>query len=353
MSINIREAWYKTNEYTSLFSYPKVYKYLRDSKQREFVLTSEQKKEIDAFWNKYNFHIPYAWHRLYYGITGIYDPAFVPNNIFHYGIKYHLNRKPFASTWSDKCYLDRFINNVTTPQCIVRNVNGRFLDRNFELIDTDLAQKTMNNYEYLVIKPSLLTDTGKGVRLLKCPFNLTKLNQEYKKNYVIQIPIKQHEQMKMLNPSSVNTIRINSALFDTKAVVLSAFVKVGQMGAFADNSGHDRYFIGITESGLYKNYVIDHELNKYGTIPSGYSFSGQAVPSFLEACETVKEAHKNIPHFGLAFWDVCIREDGVPMIVEVNLRNPDSYVPQAAVGPFLGKYTERVLDYMKQRCTTY
>ena len=344
----IEDVWHLINIHNSFISIPRVRKYLRNLKLSDFQLSKSQKEEINDFWNKYDIHFPYDWHKLFYGITGNYNPTFVPDNIFHHAIKNHLNNKTFATVWSDKCYLDKFLNNITTPHCIVRNVNGRFLNEKFEIIDIKTSQSLMNKYETLVIKPSILTDTGKGVQLLSYPYNLLDLHKEYKKNYIIQIPIIQHEKMKLLNASSVNTIRMNSALFDTEAVILSSFVKVGQQGSFADNNGHDRFFIGIGDNGMYKDYAIDHDLKRYINIPSGFVFSGQSVPSYDLACEMVKNAHKNFPHFGLAFWDVCINKDGNPMIIEVNLRSPDSYVPQAAVGPFFGNYTDTILDYIKK-----
>ena len=345
---SIRKIWYKANERSSLFALTKVHRYLKNQ-QNNKKLNNIQKKEIRDYWGRYGFRFPYDWHKLYYEVTGAFDPSFVPNNVFHYGIKYRLNNKTFSTVWSDKCYLDYALKGILTPKTIVRNINGRFANERFELIDIQKAKTIIDRYNHVVIKPSVLTDTGKGVSLLECPFNLERLDKIYKKNYIIQLPIYQHEKMGCLNGSSVNTIRINSALLDTEALILSAFVKVGEKGAFADNSGHNRYFIGITEDGVYKNYAIDHDMNKYEHIPSGYTFPGKAVPSFEAACETVRCAHKKIPHFGLAFWDVCILQNGQPMIVEVNLRSPDTYVAQATSGPFFGKHTKTILNYISRK----
>ena len=130
---------------------------------------------------------------------------------------------------------------------------------------------------------------------------------------------------------------------------MSSFIKVGEPGQFADNNGKNRYFIGITEDGCYQDYAINHELQKFGDIPSGYKFAGQKVPFIEEAYRMVERAHRNIPHFGFAFWDVCISENGEPVIVEVNLRHPDTLIGQATGRPFMGNYTQEILEYIKNR----
>ncbi len=158
--------------------------------------------------------------------------------------------------------------------------------------------------------------------------------------------------MAKLNASSVNTIRVNSVLFETEAHVMSAFVKVGQAGEFADNHGNDRFFIGLHLDGTFCDFAINHDLQKFQSIPSGYDFAGKSVPSFDKVCIAVEEAHRKLAHFGFAFWDVCVDENGEPIIVEVNLRYPDTLIPQACgIGGFLGDYTEEVLNRYLRRGT--
>lgn len=314
-------------------------------------LTQKQTDDIRSYWNRYGIEVPcLEWHKFFYARTGCERPDFVAKTTFNYDIKPYLSDLRFAPTWSDKSYLDYFIKNVNTPVNIVRNVNGNLLDLDFNYISQQEAESKMNQYDALVIKPTVFTNTGKGVRLLKPPFQIDKLINEYKRDFVIQLPLRQHAEMAKLNESSVNTIRFNTVLLDGKANVMSCFVKVGQTGQFADNNGKKRYFIGInSDDGTMKDYAINHDMVRFSTIPSGFDFANKAIPSYEKACEMVCRAHKQLAHFGLAFWDVCIREDGEPCIVEVNLTAPDSAIAQAAAGPFFGKYAEQVMEYVVKR----
>ena len=311
-------------------------------------LAKAQEDAIQAFWANYHVKPDLEWFRLFYAKTGNETPEYVTDPIFHQKIKIAMNEPAFANVWGDKAYIDHFVKGVKTVECVVRNVNGRFLNNQFELIDQKQAQEIMDRYEALVIKPSTNTHTGIGVELIHAPFDLGKLTNEYKKNFVIQVPLRQHPDMGKLNASSINTMRINSVLFETEAHVMSAFVKVGQAGEFADNHGKDRYFIGIREDGTYMDYAIDHNLKKHSTIPSGFAFAGQPVPFFDRVCAAVEKAHKCIPHFGFAYWDICVNESGEPVIVEINLRNPDTNIAQVTGNPFLGKYTEQIMEYISK-----
>lgn len=311
-------------------------------------LTKEQIKEIRAYWGQLYDpkKVPVCWHRLYYAETGIEDPRFVPTTIFDTVFRRTLNDRTYTYAWGDKSYTDFFLRDVKTVRSVIRNVNGRFLNEAFDLITREEAQRIADGYDALVIKPSVNTHTGIGVKLIEKPFDLKALDREYRGDYVLQLPLKQHPDMAGLNASSVNTIRVNSVLFENEAHVMSAFVKVGESGSFADNSGSNRFFIGIRDDGHFCDYAIDHDLKKYDEIPSGYDFRGAAVPSFDRVVAAVEKAHRYIARFGFAYWDVCVDENGAPVIVEVNLRRPSMTIPQAALGPFCGKYTDAVVEYI-------
>lgn len=313
-------------------------------------LTAPQIAEIREFWGAYGYKdVPLQWHRFYYAKTGMIRPDFIPAPFFFQDIKPAMNDVGYGAVWSDKAYLDFFLKGTPTVECVLRNVNGRWLDADHRLISEKQAEETLSRFEELVVKPAVDTNTGKGVVLLRSPFSLEKIKESHGRNFVVQIPLRQHPEMAKLNESSVNTIRVNSVLLQDEAHVMSAFVKVGQAGAFADNSGHDRRFIGIREDGTFMDYAIDHDYNKYDAIPSGYDFAGRKIPSFDKICRTVEEAHRKIARFGFAFWDVCVSESGEPVIVEMNLKNPDSMVPQVCSGPFFGRYTEEILKFIRGR----
>lgn len=312
-------------------------------------LTAAQKRDAEMYWKSHGITLSSTdWHRFYYAKTGVEDPRFVPDDVFHRIIRPKLNDKRLAAAWSDKAYTDWVVRGVKTVRSVVRCVEGRLLNEQFELIDEKRANYIMNEYEALVLKPTMFTDTGKNVVLAHAPFAIDEIIAQYGRFFVAQLPLKQHPDMALLNESSVNTVRIDTVLLEHEAHVLSGFVKVGRPGDFTDNGGgeKDRVFIGIVNE-RFQNYALDHDCNKFRIIPSGYDYAGKRVPFFEEMCKTVEKAHTAIAHFGMAFWDVSVDCNGEPTIVEMNLRYPDSYIPQVASGPFFGDYTEDVLKFVR------
>ncbi len=315
-------------------------------------LTSAQKREIKAFWKKnLGVDIPLSWHRLYYGKTGIEDPAFVPPAVYEYDIRPCLNPPNFAIVLQNKVYLERLIPDAKTVRSVLRNTNGRFLDEGFNLITREEARKTVEKYDALVIKPALFSNKGAGVKLLKGPIDLDTIDSEYMSNYVLQIPLEQHSVLSGLNPSSVNTLRVVSILTKGLPHVASAYLKVGSPGEFADNFGDNRYFIGVDENGKMSDHAIDLRLNSVYSLPSGYEFAGKELPGYDKICEAAVKAHENMSFFGLVAFDICVDKEGEAVIVEANIKQP-GIKGQFAAGPYFGKYTEQLLRYVRGHNST-
>lgn len=349
----ISNAWGKCLEaYWKHLYYREIKKRLAEMDPPAPPLTKEQERAIREYWAERGFpDIPLYWHRFYYAQTGMEKPEFVPEYIFSKKIRPVFNDAAFGQVWCDKAYLDYFIRGegIRTVRTVVRNVNGRFMDENWRLISMEEAQRIMETYEALVIKPSTDTSEGWRVQLLTGEYNLAELDKFYKKNYIVQIPLRQHPIMAGLNPSSINTIRVSSVLLEDGGHVMSAFTKVGAPGAFADNRGKGRCFIGIGKDGCFAPYAVERsQQRRQDEIPSGFAFAGCPVPGYEEMCAMIEKAHESLPHFGMAFWDVCIQEDGTPVIVEVNLCYPDANIPQLAGGPFFGDYGDQVLAYYRE-----
>lgn len=315
-------------------------------------LKNDQIKEIrDFFRTNLGIDVQTNWHRLYYAMTGIEDPAFIPPPVYEYNIRPCLNHPNFAIVWQNKVYLERLLPDIKTVRSVVRNTNGRFLNEGFNIISSKEAEIIMNGYEKLVVKPGLYSHKGMGIKLFRAPFDIREIDNEYGMNYVVQIPLRQHKKMAELNPSSINTFRVVSVLLGNTPHVCSIYAKVGAKGEFADNSGEDRFFLGTDPSGKFRDYAVSRDLKRIKSLPSGIDFAGMDVPGYRLMTECAKKAHKDMAFFGLAAFDICIDEDEEPVIVEANLKQP-GILGQFASGPYFGKYTVDVLKYCKRRNIT-
>lgn len=54
-------------------------------------------------------------------------------------------------------------------------------------------------------------------------------------------------------------------------------------------------------------------------------------------------------HHRLLAQDICIDSDGVPHLVEFNIRAYSVWLFQFTSGPALGEYTDEIIDYCSKR----
>lgn len=133
---------------------------------------------------------------------------------------------------------------------------------------------------------------------------------------LLEAPIKQHEKMNELNPSSVNTIRIVTVMNESSEVtILAAFSRIGN-GKHVDNFNSGGMTAKIDVS---TGKILEEAVNKKGEIFDKHpttctKIKGFQIPNWSQAKEMVKEAAKlstNVRYIG---WDVAITIDGVTLV---------------------------------------
>jgi len=167
---------------------------------------------------------------------------------------------------------------------------------------------------------------GKGIEKIKVEDinNQEKIEELYtylvnNKLELIEEPIKQHEKMNQLNPSSVNTIRMVSVMNKRKKVtILTSFIRIGN-GNHVDNFNSG----GMTAKvDINTGKILEDAINKEGTIFKKHPISDTKIrnfkiPHFEAAKKMVMEAAKMSEHVRYIGWDVAITVDG-PTLVEGN-----------------------------------
>ena len=146
-----------------------------------------------------------------------------------------------------------------------------------------------------------------------------------KQSYVFQQVVEQHPELSRLNPSALNTMRIDT--FRTpgsQAEILSAFLRVGGKGNFVDNVSAGGVLVGIhLESGKLKENALNflHGSQTFGIFKAnpanGIVFEGFQIPLFDKVKQTVIQAAGWIPP-ALVGWDVAVGPSG-PVLIEANV----------------------------------
>ncbi|MBR4469718.1 MAG: hypothetical protein IKS54_00185 [Erysipelotrichaceae bacterium] len=136
----------------------------------------------------------------------------------------------------------------------------------------------------------------------------------------IEESIIQNEEMKKLNPTSINTVRVTTLLDKhNEAHVMYALQRIGIENMSVDNVGSGGIYTVLSEDGrIICPCWSDKTISTYTKHPTtGMELIGFKVPCFTEALELCKNAARVEKHIKYIGWDIAISDKG-PVIVEGN-----------------------------------
>ena len=311
-------------------------------------LTFDQAKQIKDYY--YPYKVSTLTHRQAYGLNGIFDPTLVPDEMYFAYINSYFNDVDKTKVLENKCLFSRIFKDIPQPETVCLRINNILLDPDFQLLDTDRLSGLLNKHEKLFFKIAEESRGGHGVYLLEKKqenddmlelFNKTIKN--INADIIVQKPIIQHKQIAALHPQSVNTMRLITLLEQDGVSLCNCFFRMGRNNMIVDNNGSGGIICGIDENGCLRKYGYsgDERFEKHPD--SGVVFKGYQLPSYKEAVEMVKKAHPLIPTSRLVSWDICINEDGTPLMIEANLSQGGTGV-QIVNGSFFGKRSREIVD---------
>ncbi len=141
---------------------------------------------------------------------------------------------------------------------------------------------------------------------------------------LLEAYVTQHAALAAVNPGSLNTVRIVTARYNKKIILLSAFLRVGGEGQQVDNFHHGGVVYPLDiESGRVmlpgKDYLAEHTYLCHPT--TGVFMPGFQVPHWDMVTEQSYAIAAKVPHDGFVAWDVAVRDDGIEFI-EANVGLP-------------------------------
>ncbi|NPU84677.1 MAG: hypothetical protein HPY65_09330 [Syntrophaceae bacterium] len=272
------------------------------------------------------------------------------NNIFDYvsrkeadEVQEKINDPKLSDIVSNKLsFLEHFERGgFPVPRLLGYNILGKMylkIDHQWESAELSSPEKLKEcmeclleswGFEELFMKPIRGSQGSEAYKVTRDHLHkrtdMDNLYDSVSKNYfVFQEVVDQHPDLAILNPSSLNTMRIDTFRAPgTKAEILSAFLRVGGLGNWVDNTSAGGVFVGIhLESGKLKKVAMNllHGSQIFGTFEAnpvnGFVFEGYHVPLFREVKETVMRAAEYLPS-ALIGWDVAVGPYG-PVLIEAN-----------------------------------
>lgn len=311
------------------------------------LLTTEQKKQIEEFYAPY-CKVTTIFHQMFYEKTGVFSEKYLPIDIYTNIIDEYLNPRTEAKFLDNKCYYASLFNGLKQPEFAVCRCGGFWYNGEMQIIDEAEVKAIVSAEEELFVKEATDSYGGKGILYIsKEKGDMVEQFEKFvsKGDFIAQRPVRQHKDLGAVNESSVNTIRLISLLSNEGIKIYSSILRVGQKGAKCDNATSGGVAVGITEDGKLKKYGYEITGKRYDIHPTnGFVFEGHQIPSYDKAVEMVKKAHPMVPHFRLVSWDICIGEDGEPILLEANLCKGGIVSHQYNNGPLFGEDTKKVLD---------
>ncbi len=259
-----------------------------------------------------------------------------------YGIKEFFIEKEVREVLENKLFFDFYYRpfGVSLPEIIMSNYRDVFALRgktrkvsNVEEFKT-LLEEIFNEHpdsDSMIIKKAYWSYGGDKVfKIFKDQVRddhnlMTELySTVIKTGYLFQEVVVQHSEMNKLNPSCLNTLRIDTFINpDGQIEIISAYLRMSFRNSFVDNITSGGLQVGVDKNtGLLKKEGFSVFRNVGAKTFTAHPvtstvFENFKIPYFEEARELVVKVAGLMPGLRLVGWDVAISETG-PVLIEGN-----------------------------------
>lgn len=270
-----------------------------------------------------------------------------------------MNPLRYRGYYTDKNNFDRIFPSGFLPHTVLRKENGLFFNGHYHIVKN--LMETINNciYERIIIKPTVGSSSGRGVRLFVKEKEVYKdiqngdiLNEEYLKNFgrdfIIQESLKQSDYLAQFNQTSVNTIRLFTyrSVVNDKVYILWQIIRIGQKGSFVDNAHAGGLFVGINKYGKLQDCFY----NQYGDRFDEFNgINLKRVSYYIPNWENVKQFAKsianNVAHHRLIQHDIMLDDENRPRLIEYNVDAPGIWTAHFTGQQVFGEFTDEIMQY--------
>lgn len=172
----------------------------------------------------------------------------------------------------------------------------------------------------VVVKPT--TDcAGRGVQLITAS-SLQEWVSEFsrliatRRPYIVEQLIHQHDDMARWNPTSVNTIRVNTLLRHGKVRILTANIRIGRPGTFVDNVAQGGLCANIDPAtGLICTTACSQGELRYDQHPDSHlPFIGTPITQWDALISTAEAMAHMLPKLTYCSWDYALTSQGWTLV---------------------------------------
>jgi len=296
------------------------------------------------------------WYKYFTLVRQMEGPKYVPEDIWHVDIEPKLNNKSYAKAFNDKNLFDMHIPSGYLPTTIIHCIAGVLYDVNYTVIDKKNVKDILSKYKEFVVKKSIDSGGGKGIKLYNGFIEFNQLIKNHGNNFIIQEKAIQADWFARFNPASINTIRIMTyrSVLDERIHVIQALLRMGKSDSFVDNQSSGGIACGIDLlTGKLNEWGSDKLSEKFYENNGVYFKDCDAVPNFNRLRTECIEIAKKRFHERFLVFDTWQDVLGNIRLMEINNINIGIEDLQKNNGPLLGEFTEEIIDFCLKASTSY
>ncbi len=191
----------------------------------------------------------------------------------------------------------------------------------------------LNRHEEFVLKPATGTQ-GQGIEKRKtCAIENREefYSRCRSERLLLEELIRQHPELDQINPSCINSVRVNAArAADGSICLIGACLKCGGQGAVTDNfhTGGVAYPLDLETGRISGPGRNNTDINEFIRHPSSDFFMpGFQLPYWGSVLDCVKQSMDVTPGIGYVGWDIAVTPEG-PELIEGNYHWPGGNIIQ-------------------------
>lgn len=313
-------------------------------------LTRLEVKQVKSYYKDLiGCRVSTKWHKLYLNTSNRFDCRYIPLDLLFSKILPALNNPILSPAYADKGQYERLFPMIKHPYTVFKRINGDYY-LNDTIVDKGTIVSSFPNKGTYILKPILNTSRGDGVVAINAEDfrdqdEIVKFLDEQGVNYILQEKIQSHPDISVLNPSSLNTVRVITYRHGINVVILSVTLKIGKTGEIVDNGHHGGFFCSVNENGELGHYLYHLvPFTKSDKTESGVVIRNRKIPHFDRMTQVVCECARRLPYTKYVGWDLAIDISGEPVLIEINVKSPGGNIMQIPNGPLFGHHTEEILN---------
>ena len=302
------------------------------------------------------------WHRLYQSYTGIFQKDYFPEILYSTRLEPILCPDKYSLVLSHK-YLTTCLfpgdKDYRIPKTFASYTANVYTNEKHIVLSKYQIQKLCQNIGHAVIKPTIDSSSGEGVRMLtikegvdiRTGETLECILGKYKTDYIIQERIIQSELLNNLYSNAINTFRIITYICNEKVHVAPISLRIGRGDAEVDNIHAGGISIGIDDNFCLRKSAFSEMGEQFDRHPTtGIVFEGYKIQPLKEIICCAQRLHGYIPMIKMISWDWTLDENNIPVLIETNLTGQAVWLPQLTNGlPMFGENTNYFLKLIKNR----